>query len=76
MGNWKRLAADHGVADGPLREERLLLELYRKYGSDMLRYLGDTILAFVISDGQKLFAARDLLARIIHLGSGNLWSGA
>ncbi|MFH1923969.1 MAG: asparagine synthase-related protein [Planctomycetota bacterium] len=61
MGNWAKLAADHGVADGPFREERLLLELYRKYGSDMLRYLGDTIFALVISDGEKLFAARDLL---------------
>ncbi|MCD4727397.1 MAG: hypothetical protein K8R46_07045 [Pirellulales bacterium] len=61
MGNWEKLAAEHGIADGPFREERLLLELYRKYGSDMLRYLGDTIFAFVISDGEKLFAARDLL---------------
>ncbi|MHC4406748.1 MAG: hypothetical protein ACYTG0_44565, partial [Planctomycetota bacterium] len=34
MGNWAKLAADHGVADGPFREERLLLELYRQYGSD------------------------------------------
>jgi len=61
MGNWARLAADHGVRDGPFREERLLLELYRKYGSDMLRHLGDTIFALVISDGEKLLAARDLL---------------
>ena len=61
MGNWAKLAAEHGVGDGPFREERLLLELYRKYGSDMLRYLGDTIFAFVISDGEELFAARDLL---------------
>jgi len=61
MGNWASLAADHGIADGPFREERLLLELYRKHGSDMLRYLGDAIFALVISDGEKLFAARDLL---------------
>ncbi len=61
MGNWEKLAAEHSVADGPFREERLLLELYRKYGSDMLRYLDDAIFAFVISDGEKLFAARDLL---------------
>jgi len=61
MGNWACLAAEHGVADGPFREERLLLELYRKHGSDMLRYLNDTIFALVISDGEKLFAARDLL---------------
>jgi len=61
MGNWEELAAVHGVADGRFREERLLLELYRKYGTDMLGYLGDAIFAFVISDGEKLFAARDLL---------------
>ena len=61
MGNWAKLAAEHGVADGPFREEHLLLQLYRKYGSDMLQYLGDTIFALVISDGEKLFAARDLL---------------
>jgi len=61
IGNWRRLAAEYAVADGPFREERLLLELYRRHGSDMLRYLGDTIFALVISDGDKLFAARDLL---------------
>jgi asparagine synthase (glutamine-hydrolysing) len=61
MGNWHELAADYGVADGPFREERLLLELYRRHGSGMLRYLSDTIFAFVIFDGDQLFAARDLL---------------
>lgn len=61
MGNWAKLAAEHSVEDGPFREERLLLELYRRYGSKMLDHLGDTIFAFVISDGEKLFAARDLL---------------
>jgi len=61
MGNWATLAAEHGVADGPFRQERLLLELYRKHGSEMLRHLGDTIFALVISDGEKLFAARDVL---------------
>lgn len=61
MGNWAELAAEHGVEDGPFREERLLLQLYHKYGNDMLQYLGDTIFAFVISDGETLFAARDLL---------------
>jgi asparagine synthase (glutamine-hydrolysing) len=61
MGNWAEMAAQHGVADGPFREERLLLQLYHKHGKEMLRYLGDTIFAFVISDGETLFAARDLL---------------
>jgi asparagine synthase (glutamine-hydrolysing) len=61
MGNWADLAAEHDVADGAFREERVLLRLYESYGADMLRYLGDTIFAFVISDGERLFAARDLL---------------
>ena len=61
IGNWAELAARHGVADGPFREERLLLQLYRKHGRDMLRHLGDAIFAFIISDGQEFFAARDLL---------------
>lgn len=61
MGNWPELAAKHDVEDGPFREERLLLELYRRYGPKMLDHLGDAIFAFVISDGEKLFAARDLL---------------
>jgi len=61
IGNCAQLAAEHGVESGPFQEERLLLALYRKHGSDMLRYLNDAIFAFVISDGEKLFAARDLL---------------
>ncbi len=61
MGNWPELAAGHGVEDGSFREERLLLQLYTKYGIDMFKYLGDAIFAFVISDGETLFAARDLL---------------
>jgi asparagine synthase (glutamine-hydrolysing) len=61
MGNWADLAADHDVPDGPFREERLLLALYRKYGRDMLDYLHDTIFALVITDGQEILAARDLL---------------
>lgn len=61
IGNWAKLAAEHGVADGPLREERLLLRLYRTYGVGMLRFLDDAIFAFVITDGENLLAARDLL---------------
>ncbi len=61
MGNWATLADEHGIPDGPFREERLLLELYRKHGHEMVRFLGDTIFALVISDGASLFAARDLL---------------
>lgn len=61
MGNWEELAKPIGEADGPFREERLLLKLYNQYGSHMFEYLDDAIFAFVISDGENLFAARDLL---------------
>jgi len=61
MGNWNELAGSNDVSDGPFREERLLLELYRKHGKEMLRYLDDAIFAFVISKGDEIFAARDLL---------------
>jgi len=44
-----------------LSEEQYVLECYRKSGSNMFQHLGDTIFAFVISDGDHLFAARDLL---------------
>jgi len=61
MGNWEERATPFGVTDGPFREERLLLKLYKQYGSYMFEYLDDAIFAFVISDGENLFAARDLL---------------
>ena len=61
IGNWAKLARQHGVADGPFREERLLLDLFITYGAQMLDYLNDAVFAFVISDGRQLFAARDLL---------------
>jgi asparagine synthase (glutamine-hydrolysing) len=63
IGNWETLARTQagGLSDGPFREERLLLYLYRHHGRDMLRYLDDAIFAFVISDGEDVFAARDLL---------------
>ena len=61
MGNWEELTRTYGVSDGHYREERLLLHLYQKYGKDMLNYLNDSIFAFVISEGDELFAARDLL---------------
>ena len=61
MGNWEELAKPVGEADGPFREERLLLEYFKQYGSHMFEYLDDAIFAFVISDGENLFAARDLL---------------
>jgi len=61
MGNWEELAKPVGEPDGPFREERLLLHLYKQYGSHMFEYLDDAIFTFVISDGEDLFAARDLL---------------
>lgn len=61
MGNWEELAKSEGEADGPFREERLVLKLYKQYGSHMFEYLDDAIFTFVISDGEDLFAARDLL---------------
>jgi len=61
MGNWQELAPVNGIPDGPFREERLLLELYQNHGKSMFSYLNDAVFAFVISDGENLFAARDLL---------------
>ncbi len=63
IGNWETLAHTQagGLSGGPYREERLLLHLYRHYDREMLQYLDDAIFAFVISDGEDVFAARDLL---------------
>jgi asparagine synthase (glutamine-hydrolysing) len=61
IGNWGNVAQMHGVPNGPFHEERLMLHLYQHYGRSMFDYLTDAIFAFVISDGQDLFAARDLL---------------
>ncbi len=49
-----------GIESGPFMEERLLLYLYRTYKNEMFQFLDNAIFAFVISDGNKLFAARDL----------------
>ena len=61
IGNWSEIALRYGVEDGAYKEERLLLALYKKHGRGMLQYLNDAVFAFVIFDGQGLFAARDLL---------------
>jgi len=61
MGGWKETAHAEGAFDGPLREERFFLELYRRYGRKMLDRLSDAIFAFVICDGNEILAARDLL---------------
>jgi asparagine synthase (glutamine-hydrolysing) len=61
IGNWQELAARFDVADGALREERLLLQLYRQNPSEVLGLLDDAVFAFVIVDGDYFLAARDLL---------------
>ena len=61
MGNWQELSPVHGIPDGSFREERLLLQLYQNHGKSMFSHLNDAVFAFVISDGENLFAARDLL---------------
>jgi asparagine synthase (glutamine-hydrolysing) len=61
MGNCNNLCNTHGITQGPFKEERLILLLFKKYGHKMFQYLDDAVFAFVISDGENLFAARDLL---------------
>jgi asparagine synthase (glutamine-hydrolysing) len=61
IGNSEEIADAEGVEKGPFLEERTLLALYRKYGIAMLFFLDDAIFSFVIHDGEKIFAARDLL---------------
>ncbi|MFW6138763.1 MAG: asparagine synthase-related protein [Spirochaetota bacterium] len=61
IGNLTQLAMDFNIPSGPFKEERLLLTLYQKLGRDMFRYLDDAIFSFIISDGENIFAARDLL---------------
>ena len=62
MGNADELRISHGISDDPFREERLFLHLYEQHGGeDMLSHLDDAIFAFVISNGDEFFAARDLL---------------
>jgi asparagine synthase (glutamine-hydrolysing) len=61
IGNLPGLAKEAGVAPGPFREERTLLALYRAHGREMLSRLDDAIFSFIIFDGNKILAARDLL---------------
>jgi len=61
IGDRARLCAEAGLDPQSTSEESLLLELYRRDGPGMLERLDDAIFAFVISDGNELFAARDLL---------------
>jgi asparagine synthase (glutamine-hydrolysing) len=61
IGNLEQIAGPLKLSAGPFREEQLLLSLYQRDGSNIFKYLDDAIFAFVISDGNELFAARDLL---------------
>jgi len=61
IGNWPELLSQYNIEDGPFREERLLLRMYQKLGKEMLQYLSDAIFAFIITNGDDFFAARDLL---------------
>jgi len=56
MGNWNDL-----LTSRDLSQEHSVLECHKQSGNDLFRHLGDTIFAFVISDGERLFAARDPL---------------
>ncbi len=62
IGNRPELAQRFGIDGDAFQEERLLLDLYHRHGTDMLSHLQDAIFAFVIVDEkQGMFAARDLL---------------
>jgi len=61
MGNADELGLSHGISDDPFKEERLILHLYEQHRGNMLHHLDDSIFAFVISNGDKFFAARDVL---------------
>jgi asparagine synthase (glutamine-hydrolysing) len=52
----------HGteLGDGPFAEEQAILSLYQQHGAGLFDYLDDAIFAFVISDGSRFLAARDL----------------
>ncbi len=72
IGNSRELVRACGISEGPFSEERLLLHLYEKHGFDMLDRLNDAIFAFVISDGEDFFAARDVLGiKTLFYGSKN-----
>ncbi len=61
MGNCPELSEEYGIPAGPFREERLILRLYERYGTAMLKYLSDSIFSLVIYNGTEILAARDLL---------------
>ncbi len=61
IGNSIPLAQQQGIEKGSFLEERLVLHLYHKYGLSMFDQLRDAVFAFVVFDGKRMLAARDLL---------------
>ncbi len=61
IGNWSELAGPREIADGPRRDERLLVRMYQQEGAAMFQRLGDAGFALVIGDGEQVVAARDVL---------------
>lgn len=60
IGNLPWLREAHGL-DADASAEELILKLYQRKGTDLLAELNDAIFGIVITDGERLFAARDLL---------------
>ena len=62
IGNRLAMVRSMNMAQGAFEEERLVLELYSRFGTSMFDYLGDAVFAFLIVDEQKgILAGRDLL---------------
>jgi asparagine synthase (glutamine-hydrolysing) len=61
IGNARELANTLGLPTGPFLEERVVLGLRERHGNKMPELLDDAIFSFALVDGDKLFAARDVL---------------
>jgi asparagine synthase (glutamine-hydrolysing) len=60
IGNWRKLADQTALGEGPFLQERIILRLHGQHGKKMFQYLTDTVFALIIADDGWL-AARDLL---------------
>ncbi len=61
FGNLDVLLGEYGIGEGAFGEERLILEMYTRFGSGLFKRITDAVFTFVISDGEDLLACRDLL---------------
>jgi asparagine synthase (glutamine-hydrolysing) len=61
IGNVADLADELGIEPGPFVEERVVLTLHERDRDGLLESLDDAIFAFAVVDGDRLFAARDVL---------------